>query len=72
MECNSIKNIKKFRFRHKGMNRMFRCNSTKFEDSRDCGNEITLEFDDLSEVNTLIWMLDRFRSDCKETLGEWK
>ena len=54
------------------MNRMFRCNSTKFEDSTDCGNEITLEFDDLSEVNTLIWMLDRFRSDCKETLGEWK
>ena len=72
MECNNVKNIKKFRFKHKGMNRMFRCDSTGFEDMGISGDEITLEFEDLSEVNTLIWMLDRFRNDCKDILGEWK
>lgn len=51
---------------------MFRCDSTRFEDMGDFGGEITLEFDDLSEVNTLIWMLDRFRLDCKDSLGKWE
>lgn len=76
MNCNNIKKINKFRFLHKGTRRQFVCNSTVDDYFPDYDvskpREIILEFDDLSEIHTLIWALDRFRKDCKDNIGTWE
>lgn len=76
MDCNDIKKVNRFRFKHKGTQRQFVCNPTVddyfLDNDTNKPREILLEFEDLLEVNTLIWALNRFRMDCKENIGEWK
>lgn len=65
------KRITTIRLRHKGINWMFKCKV--YRDEHDFSDkELEIAFDDLSEVNTLIWMLDRFRSDCKDANWIWE
>ena len=58
MDCNDIKKVNRFRFKHKSTQRQFVCNHTVddyFLDSdTNKPREILLEFEDLLEVNTLI------------------
>lgn len=73
MDCNDIKKVNRFRFKYKGTRRQLVYNPT-IEDyfpAYDISEprEIILEFDDLLEVNTLIWALDRFRNDCRNNIG---
>lgn len=76
MDCNDIKKVNRFRFKHKSTQRQFVCNSTVddyfLDNDTNKPREIVLEFDDLLEVNTLILALDRFRNDCQNNIGTWE
>ena len=76
MDCNDIKKANRFRFKHKGTQRQFVCNPTVddyfLDNETNKPREILLEFEDLLEVNTLIWALDRFRMDCQNNIGIWE
>lgn len=76
MDCNNIKKVNKFRFKHKGTQRQFVCNPTVddyfLDNDTNKPREIVLEFNDLLEVNTLICALDRFRNDCQYNIGIWE
>lgn len=69
-------NIRSFKFTHKGLDRHFRCvepvEFCKMEEFIMPCESINIVFNDIYEVEFLISMLERFKNDLKDQMGDWK
>ena len=72
MICNGEK-INEIRFDHKGLNVAFRCILEDFEENLLPERMMYIQFEDMSEVETLIRLLTEFKEQSKRRyIGDWR
>lgn len=72
MICNGEK-INEIRFDHKGFNVAFRCILDNFEEDIPLEKMMYIQFEDMSEVETLIRLLTEFKEQSKRRyIGDWR
>lgn len=76
MKINDKENINEIILRHKGKDVKFECFIKPFPyvERLDLKEKDSIEivFDDLTEVDALIDMLERFKQESQEYIGVWK
>lgn len=76
MKINDKENINEIILRHKGKDVKFECFIKPFPyvERLDLKEKDSVEivFDDLTEVDALIDMLERFKQESQEYIGVWK
>ena len=68
-------NTIEIRLVHKGMDRNYHCvlKPNFYNPNIEQNKEVArIEFNDLMEVEELIEMLSRFKTDCRENIGFWE
>lgn len=69
-------NVNVITLKHKGKDIKFRCYSKPFpympRTDLEEDREAEIVFDDLREVDSLIEMLERFKKESHEYMGEWR
>ena len=74
MICNGTK-INQVRFDHKGLNIAFRCilDEKRYFEEMIPEEMMYIQFEDMSEVETLIRLLENFKEESKRRyIGDWK
>lgn len=76
MKIANSENVTSLKFTHKGFDRHFRCvkpfEFCKMEEVVFPGESIWIVFNDIYEVEFLISMLERFKNNLKDQMGDWK